>query len=334
LNRGNTATGSYVIELAGADDVSVSRLTLTGAQFGVYAGSTADSDRFTLENSTLTGNTLGGVYLASTNDQPTLSQNRIVGGSQDGIFTAGTDALIVGNDVSQAGSGCAGIYASGLRSRIRGNEVYNAWYGIYLTGNTIFSLNDRIEVTGNLIHHNSSTGIHASYGPLVSGNTVWGQLGSSSIGIAARYGATAQENEVFDNTVGIDLFDYGTVQANRVYRNTNTGIRLSRGGSVIANTVYSNSVGIDVTDYYQTGARNVTNNLVYANTNQGIRVAVSNTQVINNTVYQPVGNAVLVENSVGTTVAEQFLHPDGIGRNGVATRGRIRQLDGERIAPQ
>ncbi|MFM8584048.1 MAG: right-handed parallel beta-helix repeat-containing protein, partial [Planctomycetaceae bacterium] len=295
LNRGNTATGSYVIELAGADDVSVSRLTLTGAQFGVYAGSTADSDRFTLENSTLTGNTLGGVYLASTNDQPTLSQNRVVGGSRDAIFTEGADALIVGNNVSQSGSGYAGIYASGIRTRIRGNEVYNAYNAMYVNGIAPSTLTDRLEVTGNLVHHNSYSGIYGRYRTLISGNTVWGQTASGGRGIQVENGATAQENEVFDNTLGINLYDSGTVQGNRVYRNSTTGIRMSQGGSVIGNTVYSNSIGIEASDY---GSHVVTNNLVYANTNQGIRVAVSNTQVVNNTVYQPVGNAVLVENSV------------------------------------
>ncbi|MFN5532562.1 MAG: right-handed parallel beta-helix repeat-containing protein, partial [Planctomycetaceae bacterium] len=244
-----------------------------------------------------TGNSLGGVSLASSNDQPVLSQNRVVGGSRDAILTQGTDALIVGNEVSQSGSSYAGISASGLRTRIRGNEVYNASYGIDVSGSSASSVTDQIEVTGNLVHHNSILGILASYRALVSGNTAWGQLGSSSIGIRAMYGATAQDNEAFDNTIGIELYDSGTVQGNRVYRNTNTGIRLTRGGSVLANTVYSNSVGIDVIDS-QAGTRSLANNLVYANTNQGIRVGVSNTQVINNTVYQPVGNAVLVENSV------------------------------------
>ncbi|MFM8221465.1 MAG: right-handed parallel beta-helix repeat-containing protein, partial [Planctomycetaceae bacterium] len=210
----------------------------------------------------------------------------VVGGSRDAIFTEGADALIVGNNVSQSGSGYAGIYASGIRTRIRGNEVYNAYNAMYVNGIAPSTLTDRLEVTGNLVHHNSYSGIYGRYRTLISGNTVWGQTASSGRGIQVEYGATAQENEVFDNTLGINLYDSCTVQGNRVYRNSTTGIRMSQGGSVIGNTVYSNSIGLEASDY---GSHVVTNNLVYANTNQGIRVAVSNTQTEQDNRSKPSG---------------------------------------------
>ena len=50
LDRGNPLQGSYVIELAGADDVTLDRLQLTGAYHGMYGSAEADSDRITVSN--------------------------------------------------------------------------------------------------------------------------------------------------------------------------------------------------------------------------------------------------------------------------------------------
>jgi len=44
LDRANFAAGSYVFDLAGADDVTLSHLTLRGGQYGVNAANNADVD--------------------------------------------------------------------------------------------------------------------------------------------------------------------------------------------------------------------------------------------------------------------------------------------------
>ena len=45
INRGSTNTGSYVVEIAGADDVTLDHLSLTGGQYGVVLADSIDSDR-------------------------------------------------------------------------------------------------------------------------------------------------------------------------------------------------------------------------------------------------------------------------------------------------
>ncbi|MFM8323512.1 MAG: right-handed parallel beta-helix repeat-containing protein, partial [Pirellulaceae bacterium] len=254
LNRGNTNSGSYVVELADADDVTISRLTLTGGQYGVYASNSADSDRFRLENSMVTGNSAN-IYIDYSNE----------------------DAAFVGNTISNSPGW--GIDISGERGRVQGNDVYGNRNGIRAFTYSNVTLANRIEITGNLVHHNSEQGISASTwssstseSVWVANNSVWGHTSSNATGIVA-YHATIESNEVFDNYLGINSGAYSTsrIAGNRVYRNATTGIRGYTQTAIVGNTVYSNSIGIEG-EYYTVFYGEITNNLVYANSNQGIRV--------------------------------------------------------------
>ena len=113
---------------------------------------------------------------------------------------------------------------------------------------------------------------------------------------------------VYGNSDGIDASS-STVSNNRVYDNTAIGINAADSSgnpiSVSGNTVYSNSVGIqanfsDVYYYYYSGGT-ISNNLVYANTNQGLLIVGATSgytnAITNNTVYQPVGDAIRLQNS-------------------------------------
>jgi hypothetical protein len=136
---------------------------------------------------------------------------------------------------------------------------------------------------------------------VVESNTVWGQ----STGISVVYDAVARNNVVFDNATGIYGYS-GTIDANRVFRNT-TGIR-TQYGTTTGNTVFSNSTGISLYGW----GYDVSNNLVYANTNVGIEaVSVwSGYRIVNNTVYQQVGNAVSVVGSSNITLQNNILWTD------------------------
>ncbi|MFN7804404.1 MAG: right-handed parallel beta-helix repeat-containing protein, partial [Planctomycetaceae bacterium] len=276
LDRGNTNSGSYVVELAGADDVTLSRLTLTGGQYGVFAGNSADSDRFRLENSLVTGN--GSSYY---------------GGANVLLDSSNDDAMVVGNTIRNSSG--RGIDLRGARGRVQGNEVSgNAGTGIeaQFYGSTA----DQIEATDNRVHHNSGGGIVASYQVRVADNTVWGH--TNSFGIQAYYGATIESNEVFDNQTGIQNPYYSggdSIIGNRVYHNTTAGIWVYSNTTVSGNVVYANPTGIKLNSW----SGEVSNNLVYANSNQGIQVGQysSHGRITNNTVYQSVGNAVLLEES-------------------------------------
>ena len=63
LNRGNTSSGSYVFEMAGATDVTLDHLRITGATIGVVAGNGAASTHLTVSNSTIYSNTQDGIFL-------------------------------------------------------------------------------------------------------------------------------------------------------------------------------------------------------------------------------------------------------------------------------
>src|SRR5262249_45226329 len=85
------------------------------------------------------------------------------------------------------------------------------------------------------------------------------------------------------------------VRGNRVYGNATVGITATGASPVEGNRVYTNPVGIQL-PYGFSGV--AANNLVYPNSNQGILVQESGgfgAEVVNNTVYQPVGDAVRLD---------------------------------------
>jgi hypothetical protein len=89
------------------------------------------------------------------------------------------------------------------------------------------------------------------------------------------------------------------IRNQNLYANTTFGIRAAD-TNLIENVVYSNPTGVRLTG----DGVIARNNLIYANSNQGILLDQANTygispgpQVINNTVYQPVGDAIRVQNN-------------------------------------
>ena len=70
------------------------------------------------------------------------------------------------------------------------------------------------------------------------------------------------------------------------------GIRVYYNVKVLGNQIYSNPIGIVAAGPFS-GV--IANNLDYANTNQAITLAASGAQIDNNDLYQPVGDAVLVD---------------------------------------
>jgi hypothetical protein len=119
---------------------------------------------------------------------------------------------------------------------------------------------------------------------------------------------------------GIQLSGGASASGNRVYGNTDIGIDTDY-GTVSGNTVYGNSTGVRAGAYsfiFNPPAAQVLNNLVYANSNYGLLVggamgdtAANHVRLVNNTVYQPVGDAVRVEqNSRYVEVRNNILRVD------------------------
>ncbi len=280
IDRKSTATGSYVIELAGADDVTIEQVAITGGQYGLFVDDNSASDRFTLANADVFSNTVYQIYVGSGNADAVIRNNRIHGPistSYTALYVySAPRAQILDNEVYASGTG---IYASAPSAAdhvlIRGNSVHDNTYGIQTNGN------DR--VTGNTIFRNSSWGIYSA--------------------------GEVDHNEIFANANGI--YNATWAHDNRVYANTGVGIQ--DGILIERNAIYSNSIGVQMTYYagYYTGGPTIRNNLIYANSNAGVILSAyyygTTTSLTNNTIYQPVGDAVRLAGTRYNTLRNNIL---------------------------
>ncbi|HVT26923.1 MAG TPA: right-handed parallel beta-helix repeat-containing protein, partial [Lacipirellulaceae bacterium] len=291
LNRGNNTSTRYVFEMTGGDDVTIDHLAATGAEYGLYASSIADSDRLTVSNSDFFSNKTAGIFILDTNEDAHIlnntARNHTVSFNAPGIDVQAARGLIQGNDVF---GNIVGIYAS--------------YFG---------SVVDQIVVAGNKAHGNSSVGIWANNRVLVTNNTAYDQTASGAIGIESasnQQDTPTTGNIIFNNSIGIYAASANgiveTIQNNWAYKNT-IGIRGTGVAQILGNHTYSNTTGISGVSYQGL----VANNIVYANANYGIFVEnsfIPGGKIFNNTVYQIVGDAVRLENvSQGFSIRNNIL---------------------------
>ncbi|MCA9135262.1 MAG: right-handed parallel beta-helix repeat-containing protein, partial [Planctomycetales bacterium] len=319
LDRDNPLNPSRAIQLTGADDVTLQHLSITGGYVGLYASAGADSDRITVSNVEIFNHAFDQVFIDSSNDYMTIVDSRIYDSdaNADGIEIHSNENSILRNEIF---GHQYGIYSPvGGGSQFVGNQVYdNSQYGLYLVatvagvpeqrvvGNHVYANatgmyvvssgnNAKSKVLGNVVENNTTYGIYANSGVDVESNQV---LDNPSTGIYLIGDATATGNVVHGNGTGILAGHFsanGYVYSNRVYDNSVVGIHAYRASNVIGNYVYANSVGIHVegsTSFRYAG--DVFNNLVYSNTNQGILADVtgSGAELVGNTIFQPVGEAI------------------------------------------
>jgi uncharacterized repeat protein (TIGR01451 family) len=294
--------GRYAIELRQAVNVTLDHLSITAADAGIFAAAGAQSTGLTVSNCTIFGNNHQGIFLNSGNDGATLIGNTffgVPGGNANDDQALGMDLesandTVTGNTVfdhvSTFGGQGIGILVNGAGILVQGNTVFGNSTGIQGgLANT---------VTGNTVHDNQIVGILGTFqrspltGTLITGNTVYNQSAAGAVGI--KSGNEVANNVVYANTVGIQ--DGLFIHNNRVYDNSDAGI--AGAGQIIGNRVYSNAVGIRAVN-----SPFVADNLVYANINTAVSVAGNSfttpTKVVNNTVYQPVGDALLLTNTNG-----------------------------------
>ena len=113
LDRGNTSGGSYVIELAGATNVTLDHLQITGGFDGLYADPGSSSTGLTVTSSTVFGNSNTQVDLESSNDRATFSGDTISGGVYGIYLSNVNDSSISGSSID--GTSDDGVYVYGLR---------------------------------------------------------------------------------------------------------------------------------------------------------------------------------------------------------------------------
>ncbi|MFO0905559.1 MAG: right-handed parallel beta-helix repeat-containing protein [Pirellulales bacterium] len=280
LDRANASSGSYVFEFAGADDVAIMNLTLTGAEVAVMAPSDAGSDRLSLLNNHIYGQGGGNAF----------------SGAGASVEAGNVGATIVGNFVHD--NGYTGIQVEGADAVVRDNRVSGNELGIVALYSG-FQVARR-EILDNIVFDNRSIGVYAGDDDVtVAGNVVYGHASSaSSVGIQAS-DSNVLENTVFANSTGIRIDGFtNRAESNRAYANR-TGIVVNGSSDVAGNTVYSNSIGIDVESGLGGYRGRISNNLLYDQSNTAMRLtgARPGSQVLNNTFWQPVGDGVRFEGS-------------------------------------
>ena len=303
FNRGNTNSSSYVVQLQSATNVTLEYLTLTGAVDGVAALSGSASTDLTVSDCTIVGNTTDGIFLDASNDYATLTNNLLNGGAgssgvaqPNGIVLADDYAVVSGNTVEDhSGTGISISGPTALGATISGNMVFGNGTGIYAQEGS--SSTNRDIIANNIVYNNQTAGISVVTYVLVSGNTVYGQTAVNADAILGEGGAEIADNVVYDNYDGIASNESGlNVHNNRLYDNSNVAIAMGQPGTIVNNDVYSNGIGIQA---YAAFSGFIEDNIVYANTTDGILVQDSSasrapTDIINNTVYEIVGTAIML----------------------------------------
>ena len=268
LDRGNADATVFV--LAGADDVTIEHLSLTGAKTGISGETNADSDRITVRDVIITA-VESGVVVAGDNDAFTIRDSDI-DATITGISLNVASAAVLGNVVHGNDTGIravTGTNSSGSRIRIAGNDVRDNRIGI--------RAENYVTIEDNRVFDNDTTGISAV------GNTV------------------TSGNKVYANRDGIQAFTTSagnpTLLDNRVFGNTGVGLDAS-GGRAEANRIHDNAVGL----VFGSNAI-VRGNLIYDNTQTGVRMGGGQTVLgagfIGNTVYQPTGDALVTSGISG-----------------------------------
>ncbi len=322
LDRNNTTTDANVIDFVGADDVTISSLQLTGGYYGVYAATNQDSDDNTFSNVTIFNNSNHEVWIRNSNDAFVIADSEIFDAllsNLEGVYLESDNNQIIGTSIhghrygiyQPTGSGNSfigneifdntnwGLYSSANvfngSIQIVGNEVYGNYQGIYTT----VSQPLRSPVSGNFVHDNQFDGIYATGYVDVVNNVV---AANQRTGIVVVNEARAVGNVAHGNVTGIQTGGFSqsaTAISNRVFDNSAVGIAAYNVSLIDGNFVYSNSVGILGANGSQNFRGDVANNLIYANTDQGVLIDHGNTnaEIFNNTIYQPVGDAIRLTGS-------------------------------------
>ncbi|MFC1782887.1 right-handed parallel beta-helix repeat-containing protein, partial [Planctomycetota bacterium] len=296
IDRDNPYTQSTNIDITDGDFVTLKKLTLTGAERGLWVHN--GSTNFTGEDLIVEYNALDGIIIEADAAASTVTRLTAHDNTRDGIVILTPIGTL--EDGFSYSNGRYGIYLTantltGSGTLVSNNEVYdNTSHGIYATVNYSY---DTITIKNNKVHDNLGYGIYAYNDVVVNNNTVYNQPNYAGI---LLYNAAADSNVVHSNYDGIEghVYSSNTITNNRTYNNTRYGIFAYNGTDIIENTSYSNATGI-VIPRHNLYSGDIDNNLVYANSADGIvlNYAGGSSAVTNNTVFQDTGDALRIQDS-------------------------------------
>ena len=193
FNRGNT--NSPVFTFTGADDVTLDHLAITGGNYGIQTdGSIGLSDRITLSNLDVYGNSAYGIYSYAFGTTSWSVTGSKVHDNYQGIeFNYTTNLLVSGNQVyNNTGRS---ITVGTFGGTISGNVIFNNSYGI--EGNSRDGQNPAaaVMVSGNT-SYNNGFGISITTNVTADSNTVYGQSAFPGYGINSSGGIVAQQHRL------------------------------------------------------------------------------------------------------------------------------------------
>jgi parallel beta-helix repeat protein len=288
LNRGSTASGNYVFSLSDATDVTLDSLEIIGGNRGVFAN--LASHDLTVTNSIVRNHAGYGIHIATSALRAEIAQNEIYSNNLAGIFVEGDDAEIHNNVIrNNSFSSARGIEitTNAANTRIRENTIHNNVIGILASQ---ASAPSGLLIHDNLIHGNLNAGVNVNGGGRVESNELYGNtggVGGQGISLSGAF-AEAIDNVSRNNSVGINVTNGAIARENLVHSNSVYGVQMSI-GQVLQNVVHSNAIGM----YVGATGNLIANNLVYGNTTVGIdHNWQTSSTILNNTVYQPTGDAI------------------------------------------
>ena len=285
FSRGSTA--SPVFTFAGADDITLDHVAITGGSYGVSVDFNSPvSDRITLSNLDVYGNSAYGIYNYNFGATGWVVTNNTVHDNYQGIeFNYGANLLVSGNRVYNNTGRSITIGTFG--GTISGNVVFNSGYGIEANSRDP-SPAAAVSVTAN-VSYNNGFGISITSNVVADGNTVYG---NTNAGILLN-GGIARNNTAYANVSG--FAGVGQILNNRAFNNSGAGIAtVGDNAQVVGNTAFNNPIGIDVTNGY--GGSSVRNNLVYNNATAGVVIHNgTGSAVTGNTIYQPAGDGIRLD---------------------------------------
>ncbi len=286
LDRTNTDSGSYVLDLQTVANITLENFTITGGFYGINASyNSGSSTNLTIESSIFYGSYQAGLNLANDGSTNYVVTGDLITGNtfhdmltpfvSDGILSSGDQATFTNNIAYNLTNGLNIQSADG--STISGNKTYDDGTGIAAVNAT---------VTGNISYDNSE-GIGFTSGTL-SGNTTYNNTGD---GISIS-GGTATGNISYGNSSGLVFNGNATASDNLIYNNSSVGISGGNGSLILGNVLYGNGIAISLIanpSAAQTGPT-VENNVAYNNTTGGIYLGGGDTTpILNNTIYQSAG---------------------------------------------
>ncbi len=296
LNR--TSTTSNIFSLVNADDVTFDSLTFQSGHTAISANIGADSDRITVSRSTFRNSNGDAISVLASNDQLRVEDSTFFSSfNTASIRSQSPDAIFTGNTFSSATTTRTGtgIDASGARSQILDNQFSTLNLGLSIGS-------DDIVIRNNTITNIEGIGIYG--GGIIESNVIDGALHS---GVVSIFGGQIRNNIVRNGLTGISSnANIKIVEGNRIYGNS--GVGLDVGGAPTSNNyIYDNAIGIRSAF---SGAGHISNNYIANNSTIGIQLDGGTPNVVNNTIIQPVGDAIQVVNlnTANVKIRNNILH--------------------------